>query len=154
MMSELKFKTKVHAPIQKVWQAWTDPDIITKWFSPHANIEPKKGGAFELFFDPTNHEHQCTKGCKITRFEPQMHLSFSWRGPDEFHHVMDPENPQTHVHVSLKEIGADTEVTITHNGWRTGKDWKEAKDWHLRAWTHVINSFEKFFNEKSEHALI
>jgi predicted enzyme related to lactoylglutathione lyase len=53
---------------------------------------------------------------------------------------MDPDTPQTHVHVSLKEKGAETEVTIIHDGWGTGKDWKEAKDWHQRAWTQVVSS--------------
>lgn len=145
-MSELNFKTEVRAPLREVWHAWTDSDTITEWFSPHANIEPRLGGAFELFFDPANHEHQCTKGCMITRFEPHTRLSFSWRGPDELHHVMDPDNPQTHVHVSLKEKGAVTKVTIIHDGWGTGDDWKEAKTWHRRAWMQVLESFERFFD--------
>jgi len=147
-MSELKYKTRLQAPVKDVWHAWTDSNIITKWFSPHANIDPKLGGAYELFFDPTNHEHQCTKGCKITRFDPCAHLSFSWRGPEELHHVMNPDNPPTNVHVSLNGLGAETEVTIIHDGWSLGKEWKKAKDWHQNAWMQVVSSLEKYFNEK------
>ncbi len=147
-MSELKFQKTIQAPIKEVWHAWTDSETITKWFSPHANIEPNLGGAYELFFDPANYDHQCTKGCKITRFDPYTHLSFSWRGPEELHHVMDPDNPQTHVHVSLQEKGAETEVTLIHDGWGTGKDWKEAMGWHQGAWMQVVSSFEKYFSEE------
>ncbi len=150
VMSQLEFKTQVHAPLKEVWRAWTDPNILTKWFSPHANIEARLGGPFELFFDPANHEHQCTKRCNVTGFEPYTRLSFSWRGPEELHHVMDPENHQTHVHVSLEERGEDTEVTITHEGWGEGKDWGEAKEWHRRAWVGVVESFERFFEDGEE----
>lgn len=144
-MSELEYKIRVQAPVEKVWYAWTDENTITEWFSPHANIDPRLGGSYELFFDPDNHEHQCTKGCRITRFEPHTHLSFSWRGPEELHNVMDPEKPQTHVHVTLKEVDAETEVILVHDGWGTGKEWEKARDWHHKAWTGVISSLEKFF---------
>jgi uncharacterized protein YndB with AHSA1/START domain len=149
-MSEIELRARLEAPVGEVWHAWTDSDAVTKWFSPHANIEPRLGGAYELFFDPANHEHQCTKGCRITRFEPYARLSFSWRGPEELHHVMDPCEPQTHVHVSLKERGAETEVAIVHDGWGTGEDWKAARDWHQRAWEHVVRSIERYFNEEKE----
>jgi uncharacterized protein YndB with AHSA1/START domain len=148
-MGELKFQIKLQAPIKEVWHAWTDSDTITKWFSPHANIVPKLGGAYELFFDPSNHDHQCTKGCKITRFEPFTSISFSWRGPEELN-VMDPDYPQTHVHVTLKERGAETWVSIIHDGWGKGKGWKEAENWHQRAWIQVVSSLEKYFDQDNE----
>ena len=147
-MSELKYQLSLRASIQEVWHAWTDSNIITKWFSPHANIEPKLEGLYELFFDPNNHEHQCTKGCKITRFEPYTHLSFSWRGPDELHYVMDPDKHQTHVHVSFRKNDEGTEVTIIHDGWGIGKDWEVAKEWHNQAWIQVISSLRKYFNDE------
>ena len=151
-MSVIEIKTRLEAPVGEVWRAWTDPETLTKWFSPHANIEPRLGGAYELFFDPTNHEHQCTRGCRITSFEPEERLSFSWRGPDKLHHVMDPCEPQTHVHVSLKERGAGTEVAIVHDGWGEGEDWKAAREWHQRAWEQVTRSLERHLNEEEARA--
>jgi|CXWL01.1.fsa_nt_gi uncharacterized protein YndB with AHSA1/START domain len=47
--SQFKLKVDIKSPIEKVFQAWTDDAIVTKWFSVKANIEPVKGGrvAFE-----------------------------------------------------------------------------------------------------------
>jgi uncharacterized protein YndB with AHSA1/START domain len=51
-MRELKFQMKIHAFIIKMWNTWTDSDTITKGFSPHANIEPRLGGAYEYLLIP------------------------------------------------------------------------------------------------------
>ena len=62
----MKFKLTLNAPIETVWHTWIDSKDITNWFSPEAYIEPRMGGSYELYFDPSNHDHQSTKGCKIT----------------------------------------------------------------------------------------
>lgn len=44
----------IHSNIELVWMAWTQSNRITTWFAPAAEIEPKVGGKFELYFDPSN----------------------------------------------------------------------------------------------------
>ncbi|MFD2371993.1 SRPBCC family protein [Brevibacillus sp. GCM10020057] len=46
-------ETTVHAPVEKVWEYWTQPDHITKWsfasddwHAPHAENDLRVGGAF------------------------------------------------------------------------------------------------------------
>ena len=73
MMSELKFEVNVNASLEEVWNAWTDDTLIVKWFSPGAHIEPRLGGAYELYFDPNDHNHMSTIGCKITEYQHAHH---------------------------------------------------------------------------------
>ena len=61
-MGIINIETSISAPLKRVWSAWVESKGITKWFAPEANIEPWIGGAFELFFDPSNHEQESTKG--------------------------------------------------------------------------------------------
>ncbi len=49
----ITIETMIHAPVQKVWEYWTDPKHIVKWnnaseewHTPHANNDLRTGGAF------------------------------------------------------------------------------------------------------------
>lgn len=52
-MNNITVETVVHAPIEKVWAAWSEPEHITKWAfasddweAPHAENDLKVGGKF------------------------------------------------------------------------------------------------------------
>lgn len=47
-MSDLLYEIHIFNSPNNVWKYWTSSDLITKWFPPEANIEPKLHGAFEL----------------------------------------------------------------------------------------------------------
>lgn len=138
---------RVDAPLEKVWEAWTDDEIIVKWFSPHANIEPELGGAYELFFDPEDHSHMSTIGCRVTRVEPMKKLFFQWKGPDQYAEFMNYPEPVTSVEVTFKESCGKTKVTMKHLGWGEGDEWAEACDWHVKAWEGVLDSLVKYFSQ-------
>ena len=42
----------IPAPLAQAWTAWTTRDGITSFFAPDARIEPRPGGAFEIYMDP------------------------------------------------------------------------------------------------------
>ena len=141
-MTGLVLKTTLPAPTETLWQEWTDHTKITKWFSPEANIEPRQGGAYELFFDTSNHDSMSTKGCKITEIRLCSLLAFQWKGPDQYAHFMN-NPPQTHVEVALTPKDQETELTIKHTGWKQGPEWLEAKEWHDKAWQGVLKDLKK-----------
>ena len=141
-MIELKYESIIPVTIETLWQEWTDHTKITKWFSPEANIEPNKGGAYELFFDPSNHDHMSTKGCKIITFKPPTYLAFQWKGPDQFAQFMNTP-PQTHVEITFTQEDSGTRLHIKHSGWKQSPDWQEAKEWHNKAWQEVIDDLKK-----------
>lgn len=145
-METLRFEVKIGAPLEDVWHAWTDEDTITGWFSPEANIEPRLGEAYELFFDPQDHDHMSTKGCVITEFEPMGCLGFGWKGPDQYADLMNAPDDLTHVKVAFREDNGGTRVSLAHGGWGEGEKWSEAREWHRRAWEGVLAQLESFMS--------
>lgn len=145
-MSDIFIKIKLDTDIETLWSAWTEESKITKWFSPHANIEPHVGGAFELFFDPENHDRMSTKGCKIIEIEPPRFLHFQWKGPDQFSNIMN-NPPQTSVKLTLEPENSDVLQTIEHTGWKVSENWCQAKVWHIKAWRGVLTDLQEFINQ-------
>jgi uncharacterized protein YndB with AHSA1/START domain len=142
----------INAPLSLVWHAWTISDRVSKWFASDAFVEPKEGGAFELYFEPGNTTGMCTKGCKIEKFVPQQEVNFQWKGPDQFDDLMN-KGELTLVKVSFKEIDEiTTEVQVNHTGWKSGEEWDQAYKWHEMAWSGVLSSLKSSL-EKGEGEL-
>lgn len=125
-----------------VWWAWTITERATAFFAPHANITARVGGAYELFFDPANHNHMSTKGCLVTVLEPQERLGFTWKGPDQFAPLMNGEGALTSVLVTMRPGPDGTVVSVEHGGWGEGDDWAQARQWHEVAWEQVLTSLK------------
>ena len=60
-------ETTIHASVEKVWEAWTEPGVIMKWFGSDpkgevlsAKLDVRPGGRFEVAFkDSDQTEHTC-----------------------------------------------------------------------------------------------
>lgn len=147
-MKTLEFEINIAASKEQLWSAWTSNENVAGWFAPIANIEPKVGGAFELFFDPSNREHMTTKGCKFLELVPMERLSFQWKGPDDFAQIMN-EDHLTIVNVTFTEDNKTTTVKVFHSGWGTGDEWSKAVKWHEFAWKQVLGSLKDYV--ESDH---
>jgi uncharacterized protein YndB with AHSA1/START domain len=141
----------INAQQELVWHAWTVSDTVSKWFAPKTVVEPKIGGAFELYFEPGNTEGMNTKGCKIKNIVSEKELTFTWKGPDQFARIMN-DNDLTVVNVTLEDQDKQTKVTVEHSGWKDGEAWAEAIKWHEMAWQGALSSL-KFALENGEGEL-
>lgn len=69
---------------EKVWQAWTDPQIVMQWFGsdpngsvPHATLDVRLGGTFEITFaNSDGSQFTCTG--RYTEVQPHQKLAFTW----------------------------------------------------------------------------
>ncbi|MFQ5838735.1 MAG: SRPBCC domain-containing protein [Thermoplasmata archaeon] len=147
-MKVIEVEVSISARRDMVWSAWTRSDIVASWFAPEANVEARVGGAFELFFDPSDHEHQCTKGCIFTLIEPEKRLGFTWRGPDQFERLMNTPTSATSVLVTLHAEDGTTRVVVEHRGWGESEEWERARTWHERAWEEVLRSLKAHLEAK------
>ncbi|WP_243356359.1 SRPBCC family protein [Bacillus litorisediminis] len=140
----------INAPLNLVWYAWTISERVSEWFAPETVIEPREGGAYELYFIPGNSTGMNTKGCKITKLINEKELHFTWRGPDQFETLMNKENELTFVNVSFESINDNsTKVTVEHIGFKDNEDWIEAINWHQMAWSGVLDCLKSAL-EKGE----
>ena len=141
---EINIETAIDSSVDSIWEAWTKNELITKWFSPEANIEPRVGGAFELFFDPSNHNHECTKGCVFTKVEKNRILEFTWKGPGQFSDFMNNPSSLTTVKLEFFVEGEKTKLKFEHSGWGDSVDWDKARNWHEEQWNAVLNELKKY----------
>jgi uncharacterized protein YndB with AHSA1/START domain len=76
---------------------FTVNEYVQSWLAPLAEIEPRVGGKYELFWDLDDKQNNSAIGCKITAIEQDAFLSFEWKGPKQFKRFMNSADPLTHV---------------------------------------------------------
>ena len=104
------------AVADEVWEAWTTRDGIVSFFAPDAEIEPRVGGAFQVYMDPLRRPGM--KGADDMRYlalQPQADDHFDWNAPP---HLAEARQQRTFVVVRSEPLGDKlTRVTLHHTGW-------------------------------------
>lgn len=136
----------VAATVDQAWEAWTTRDGITGFFAPDAKVEPKVGGAFQIYIDPLAEPGM--KGADEMRFmalQPKRMLSFDWNAPPSLPEV---RAQRTMVIVRLVPVDAQrTRVTLHHVGWGDGGPWDQAYAYFGRAWPQVLAQLRQRFEQ-------
>jgi uncharacterized protein YndB with AHSA1/START domain len=98
---------EIDASPERVFELFTDPAQLVRWWPDAVRLEPRVGGRIELEF-----EGRGEVSGEITRFEPPYGLGFTWvRGiaPDV----------TTHVDVTISDAGdGRARVELVHSGWQ------------------------------------
>ena len=143
MENIIQLNVEIDCDINTAFDMFTQNRLLESWLTAKAEVEPKVGGKFELFWVPENREHDSTIGCKITGIEKPFCLSFDWKGPQQFESFMNFTDPLTHVIAfftqEIKTTPNKTTIRLFHTGWRNTTEWQEARDWFEKAW---VNAFE------------
>jgi uncharacterized protein YndB with AHSA1/START domain len=105
------------APLEKVWQAWTDNTVLEKWWAPlpwHArtqSFEFKEGGAWHYYMEgPAGEKHWCLNSYLLIT----PHASFT--AVDSFCNEageVDESLPTSHWDVQFDTEGEVTTVIVT-----------------------------------------
>ncbi|HET9976077.1 MAG TPA: SRPBCC domain-containing protein [Burkholderiaceae bacterium] len=137
---------EVAATLDQAWDAWTTREGITSFFAPDAKIEPRVGGAFQIYIDPG--APAGSKGADDMRFlavQPKKMLSFDWNAPP---HLPEARAQRTFVVVRFEPItDKTTRITLHHTGWGDGGEWDKAHAYFDRAWGNVLANLKKRFEQ-------
>ena len=129
-----------NAPVNKVWKALTDRDLMQQWYFNIAAFKPEVG--FEFTFDGGSKEKTYTHLCKVLEVVPNKKLSYSWRYKDY--------EGNSVVTFELFDEGEKTRLKLTHTGLETfpqvSKDF--AKESFAQGWTYITGTSLKNFLEK------
>jgi uncharacterized protein YndB with AHSA1/START domain len=136
----------VSATPEQVWQAWTTREGIVSFFAPDAKIEPKVGGAFEIYFDPgAPAGMKGADGMRFMALQPGKMISFDWNAPPFL-----PEARAQRTFVVVRFAPVDersTRVSLHHAGWGEGGEWDKAHAYFDRAWGNVLANLKKRFEQ-------
>ena len=135
------------------FEMFTVNEHLEKWLTVEADVEPKLGGKYELFWNPRDKENDSTVGCRITTFLPDKLLGFDWKGPLEYRDLMNDADPLTHVSVFFLPIDAEgaeprTAVHLIHSGWRSTPEWEGPWSYFEGAWKMCFERLEVLVNER------
>ena len=140
-MEPLLFELDLPVSRDRMWDLFTTAAGLSSWLCLRARVEPRVGGAYELFWNPdeTRPESDSTLGCRILSIDRPRLLAFTWRGADAVADVMNAEGViPTEVVVELLPRPTGTRLRMTHSGWGDGDDWEKARAWFDRAWRGAL----------------
>ncbi len=138
-------EAEVRAVPGELWKAWTTVEGVKTFFAPDARIELKPGGAYAIWFDPSQPEGQRgADDCQVVAVEPLKRLSFSWNFPPSIPELRGAK-AHTTVTVELLPQGKTTKVRLTQTGWREGAEWEKGRAYFDRAWGVVLARLQHRF---------
>lgn len=133
----------INAPIDVVWNAWTNPEIILNWFGSDPNgtgvcadIDAQPGGSFSVTFQNSDGEQHTCSGT-YSEVEPFNKLTFSWEWKSE-------PGVESFVEVLLIADGNNTKMHFKHSRLGTGS----AHD-YLPGWKATFEKLDRLL--KPEH---
>ncbi len=146
MQKIIQIEIELNCDISEAFEMFTVSEKLESWLPEKAEVEPKIGGKYELFWDPQNPDINSTIGCRITSFEKDKFLSFEWKGPEMFQSFMNFCDPLTHVVVFFTPGLKDPKkslVYLFHSGWRDDPEWQKAREYFEKAWSGALSELKE-----------
>jgi uncharacterized protein YndB with AHSA1/START domain len=144
---KIKIVRVLSAPIEKVWDAWTNPESLKNWKSPEGMSTPEAavdlvvGGKYHVTMegydlpDPRHNGRVTVRGEYLEIKKPTK-LVYTW--------LWDGSASETHtttVTITLRSVDKErTELTLIHAGFVDDEMKKE----HDKGWGSTINKLEMF----------
>ena len=138
----LAIERTFNAPIEKVWRAITDKDLIRQWFFDIKAFKPEVGFEFQFIAgkDDVSYLHLC----KIIEVVPGQKLRYSWR--------YEGFSGNSFVTFELFAEGPATKLRLSHEGLETLPVSKPGflNGYYVPGWTQIIGGSLKEFLEKTK----
>ena len=135
----LTIKRRLNASPAKVYEAWTDPAKMMRWFGPEqaetlrAETDPKVGGRFRVLMRTSDDvEHDVSGVYREVVRDEKLVFTWAWRSTPE---------RESLVTVALKPDGDGTLLTLTHEQFFD----EDVRDAHREGWTGAIDKLEALF---------
>jgi uncharacterized protein YndB with AHSA1/START domain len=123
----------IDAPREEVWKAWTDPDVLARWWWPARfqtsyDVDLRVGGQYTFrTIDLPNIGVLAVTGTYLEVRRPGR-LVYTWRWERQ-------DEPPTRVMVDFVERGSQTELHIVHQGFAT----EEERENHVVGWSDCLD---------------
>lgn len=114
----LRLSRIIHAPAERVYQAFLDPDAYAKWLPPHGfsgkvhKMEPKVGGQFRMSFSTINRSWTNFFGGTYTELVPHSKIVHT----DHFESDDPSMQGEMTVTILLSPVPGGTRLDITQAG--------------------------------------
>ena len=134
----LTLKRRLNAPPARVYEAWTDPAKLARWFGPEvvgtvqADIDARVGGRFRIIMHTADDTHDVSGVYREVVPNQKLVFTWAWRSTPE---------RESLVTVLLKPDGNGTLLTLIHEQFFD----EPARDRHQSGWGQALDKLERQF---------
>ncbi|HEX3463746.1 MAG TPA: SRPBCC domain-containing protein [Candidatus Elarobacter sp.] len=132
----LVLRRTYNAPRQRVFDAWTKPELAVKFFGPgdvtipEMEMDPRTGGTYRIVMLMPDGERMDIGGT-YREVRPPERLSMTWRWEED-----DPADEfDTLLTLEFNEVAGGTEVVLTHEQLAS----VESRDRHADGWGKILD---------------
>ncbi len=129
------------APRRLVFQAWTDPDQVARWWGPqgfttqYCKMDIRPGGAYRFCMRSPQGVDHWKRGVYREIVEPErIVFTFAWEDPDG------RPGHETLITVTFEDEGAMTKLTLHQAVFET----VARRDEHRIGWTSCLERFAEY----------
>lgn len=127
---------------EKLFDAWTKPDIILKWWGPEGSsveeheLDIRVGGGWKTtFLNPDGNFYACGGIYKVIDRPRHLAMTWAWMQPDG------QRGHETMVDVSFEKVERGTLMTLVQ---KTFADARQT-DLHNQGWTSSLDRLVRLF---------
>jgi uncharacterized protein YndB with AHSA1/START domain len=136
----LELERLIPAPPERVFEYWTDPDLLLKWFGPEGfdipahELDIRPGGRWRKVLRSPEGQLRTVRGVYNT-IEPPHRLVFTWAWDDE----RGVRGHETEVTVTLEPTPGGTRLKLVQQLFQSA----EMRSLHNAGWTSAFNKLQK-----------
>lgn len=135
--SSIFIVSTINSSIESVWEAWTRPSLIMKWFGSDPNgkvlkaeLDVRPGGYFEITFQDSDlTEHTCSG--IYNEVQAFSKLTFSWQWKSE-------PGVESFIILLLTPEGKSTRMQFEHKNLGSG-----SKHDYIKGWQSTFSKLER-----------
>jgi uncharacterized protein YndB with AHSA1/START domain len=141
-------KRVIRAPRPLVFDALTEPDELAKWWgpsgftAPSVEVDLRVGGSYRIAMQPPDGDLFYLAG-EFREIDPPARLAYTFRWEDP-----DPDDQETLVTLTLRDLGASTEVIFTQGEFAT----EGRRALHHQGWTDSLDRLQELMSPGAQSA--
>jgi uncharacterized protein YndB with AHSA1/START domain len=141
----LEMKRLLPAAPPVVFAAFSDPNELAKWWgpegfnTPYLEFDPRVGESYRIEMQPPDGDPFSLTG-EFCEVDPPARLAFTfvWEDPD-------PDDVETLVGLSFRDLGESTEVAFTQGPFKT----EARRELHRAGWTDSFDKVERLISTQA-----
>ena len=132
------------APRALVFRMHSDPELFAQWWgpkgfsAPSVDLDVRVGGRYRIAMQPPEGDRFYLSG-EFREVDPPARLAYTFRWEDP-----DPDDRETMVVFSLRDLGGSTELTVDQGPFAT----EERRALHEQGWTETVDRLTELLTSR------
>lgn len=165
-MAKIVIERFIDAPREKVFEAWTNPELAKKWwgpehfFAPYITLDAREGGKYLFCMEEEGTGQKTWSAGEFKKIDAPNKLVMTDYFSDEHGNKVDPKEygmdenfpSESMVTITFEEVDSGTKLSLIYNP-PSEKQKKAMKDSKMvEGWNSSLDKLERAVNQSSMHA--